>query len=949
MGITKEVSFQQRWRGAAVDDIIVSSEDQGGIRKLFLQIKHDLVFSDASKNIVFESVVKDAWKTFTNSFGAVFNIHTDSIGIGIGIYNANVDKHLQQILKWAKSSKDANEYILMIGTEQFSSDQKRKYLQIFRSQLTKAKGANITDEELWSFMKSLVIIYFDLENTAGGEKSTIWNKLLDMLVRRDSRVAHNLFDVLRTAVEENSSVAGVIDRPRLVELIKSRSISIKEDDFFETHKQIFSMPKRNVYFTGRDTFLMRLFESLQTINTVTLTQVIVGLGGIGKTQLAIEYAYRYREHYNVIWWLNSEDDNTLFSDYIRFAKRLHNYPGEELSNDKFKDIAFEWLSSHKGWLLIFDNIDDWKKIEPYLPQNFIGHVLITSRNQHLDSFSKTIPLECFSSEEAEAYLMARTQLEWSKDVKELAEVLGNFPLALAHAAAYIKQKGKSFSSYLKMFKEHKIRLLDHSPELPDYDATVATTWNLSFSEVKSQSSIAVKLLNWLSFTAPELIPRSLFDQNDILSFDEFEVDNAFSILLNYSLINVENEEKVISIHRLVQEVIRYYMPTDARRGHIIELATIIKEKFEYNMDDPVNWIHYEKWLPHLLALIGHAKEERVPEQIVFFLVQKAGIFLLNHGRHFQGMELFNNVVNWIEQMEEKREFIVTYRIAGLFTTFGTYLRDAGEYEKSRKYMERVIDLIYRKESVHYDEVVAAKVSLAETLMKSKLFPDALKLLFNSLHLLNENEALPSPKANIMNLIAVSYRDKGIQEKNSEDIEKAIAYFEEALKILSEAENTQSLKVAYILNNYGYLCIRLGLFKEAYEKCYRALQIEKQLIREDVPRLARIYNNLGMACRGLKEYELSEEYFTHALEYFSKYYGEDNFNVGLVLNGIGKLKWVIGDWIEAQKKLKEALVIYRRVLGENHPYTKDTERYLHAVQDKMSFQEYENSRKMINEH
>jgi|GEM_PF-6781188 len=943
-GMTTEVSFQQRWRGATVDDIIVTSEDQGTVRKLFLQIKYNLVFSEASTNHEFESVIIDAWKTYNNSFGTVFNKDTDSIGIGIGIYNTGVDKHLQQILKWAKSAKDSDEYCLKIATEQFSSKQKRGYLQIFRSQLTKAKGSNITDEELWEFMKSLVIIHFDLESESSREKLLVWNSLLDVLVLRDSRIAHNLFDVLRTVVEEKSSVAGTINRTQLMRHIQSRSINIKENSLSRTHKKIFSMPKRNIYFTGRDTLIQRLFESLQTINTITLTQVIVGLGGIGKTQIAIEYAYRYKEYYNVLWWLNSEDENTLFSDYIRFAKTLCRDQDEEVSNERLKDIAFEWLSSNDGWLLIFDNIDDWSKIEPYLPQNLRGHVLVTSRNQNLDSFSKTIPLECFSPDEAATYLTTRTGLELSIEAQELSAVLGNLPLALAHAAAYIKQKGKSFSSYLKMFREHKVRLLDQSPELPDYNATVATTWNLSFAEVSNHSNIAVKLLNWLTFTAPELIPRSLFDQNDIWSFDEFEVDNAFNILLNYSLIDVQNEGQTVSIHRLVQEVIQYQMSVGCRKEYIIEIATVMKDKFEYSMDDPVNWIHYEKWLSHILALIGHAKANGVPEQIVFYLVQKAGIFLLQHGRHLLGKQLFTEIITWIEQLEENQEYVVTHVIAGLFSTFGTYLRDAGDFQKSRKYMERVVHLINNKESASRAEIIAANISLAETLMKLTLFPYALELLFYSLDLLSEDESLPSLKANILNLIAVSYRDKGIRDRKLEDLQEADAYFEKAINTLNENEISQRLELAYILNNYGYFYIRVGHFKEAYKKCYRALQIEKQLVREEVPRLARIYNNLGIASRGLKKYKLSECYFNLALDYFTKNYGEDNYNVGLVLNSIGKLKWEVGNWSEAQEKFKKALLIYRNVLGENHTYAQDTQRYLLAVQEKVTFQEYENLRK-----
>ena len=210
-GICKEVKFQYRWSGCLLDDIVITSTDGNKERKLALQVKHNLTFSDSASNTTFAHVIKDCWKTFTGSFGWQFNQDIDRLGIGLGVYQNKIAEHFQPLLEWSRTSKDAAELMQKVSQPRFSSREKREYLQLVRKLLTKAKGSDITDNEMWRFLRCFVVIHFDLENAGSRDSVHCWNRLLDQLKDRDESQAKSLFNTLTSIVQEYARSAGSID------------------------------------------------------------------------------------------------------------------------------------------------------------------------------------------------------------------------------------------------------------------------------------------------------------------------------------------------------------------------------------------------------------------------------------------------------------------------------------------------------------------------------------------------------------------------------------------------------------------------------------------------------------------------------------------------------------------------------------------------------------------
>lgn len=227
-GIAKEVKLQYRWSGCLLDDIVVTSFDGNTTRKLALQVKHNLTFSDARSNTKFARVIKDCWDTFNNTLGWLFNEQVDRIGIGLGVYQTEIDKHFRPLLELARTSKGSSDFFQIVSLATFYSVKMQKYLQIIRNLLSKAKGCSVTDDELWRFLKCLVIIHFDLESAGSRDSIHCWNRLLDQLSNRDGGQARLLFNNLTSIVAEYVRSAGLIDRNVIKGKMPS-SLSLKDE------------------------------------------------------------------------------------------------------------------------------------------------------------------------------------------------------------------------------------------------------------------------------------------------------------------------------------------------------------------------------------------------------------------------------------------------------------------------------------------------------------------------------------------------------------------------------------------------------------------------------------------------------------------------------------------------------------------------------------------------
>jgi uncharacterized protein YjbI with pentapeptide repeats len=334
-----------------------------------------------------------------------------------------------------------------------------------------------------------------------------------------------------------------------------------------TFSLVWNVPyPRNPQFTGRGDVIARLAAELSSGSATAVTQAIAGLGGIGKTQLSLEYCYRHRDSYKIIWWIRAENKETRLTDLMTLGKRLAVPDIDNANETAAVRRVIDWLDRTPGWLLVFDNVEDPSHLTGLLPTSGGGHILITSRYASWGGKAKAVTLDVWNAEEASNYLLMRTAQAATPENKEaateLADALGRLPLAIEQAAAYIDDTQMGLIEYTRLFSKQKLRLLQagHSQKKRD-EQTVATVWEISLRSVERASPGAVALLKLCAFLRPDQIAKetiqkhhkAMFEPLRTTATDAVALHDAIAVLRRYSL--VDATEHFISVHRVVQLVV----------------------------------------------------------------------------------------------------------------------------------------------------------------------------------------------------------------------------------------------------------------------------------------------------------------------------------------------------------------------------------------------------------
>ncbi|MEN8447018.1 MAG: toll/interleukin-1 receptor domain-containing protein, partial [Cyanobacteria bacterium J06555_13] len=427
--------------------------------------------------------------------------------------------------------------------------------------------------------------------------------------------------------------------------------------------------ERNAFFTGREAVLQALHQQLNQDKAVALsqTQAISGLGGIGKTQTAVEYVYRHRQDYQAVFWVRAETELELSTGFVEIA-RLLNLPQQEAQdpNDTIQAVK-QWLAHNPGWLLIFDNADHPELLKPFRPRQGQGHILLTSRAQTFDSFgiARPVSLQKMPAEEAVAFLFKRAGRDTddptkSKAAADLAAALGFLPLALEQAGAFILRRNLRFSTYLSQYLKKRLALLEQqSPKVGNEqqpDRSVRTTWQLNFEAVKALNPTSAELLQFSAFVSPETIPYELLTEGreslgglltDALASAEqeearFEIAELLEPLSQYSLARIDPKSDSYTIHRLVQEVVKVEMDETHCRlwtKRAIESVTQAFPNSEYD-----NWPDCERLLPHAKVAIQLATAHQIESETTALLLAGTGYYLNQRAQYSDAEPLYINAL-----------------------------------------------------------------------------------------------------------------------------------------------------------------------------------------------------------------------------------------------------------------------------------------------------------------
>ena len=674
----------------------------------------------------------------------------------------------------------------------------------------------------------------------------------------------------------------------------------------------------NPNFTGRQDFLYSLAQSADEAVSRPKIFALVGNGGMGKTQIALQHAHDPKNDFKYVWWLRSEEPATLLEDYISIARDLH-LPGWDLrdTDQTVKTVKF-WLESGSDsrWLLVFDNAKEPKDLERYVPVAGNGQIIVTSRLSVWDGFAQLMEVGVFQRNKMEGesvdFLLKRTGKADRKGAADLASELGDLPLALEQAGAYIKESGISFADYLVRLKENRRELLSKGKPL-NYPDSVATTWEISFLAVQKENPAAGDLLNLIAFLAPDAILRSLLEEGakcipEPLSpclQNSQQLDDCISLLNRFSLIVAADNQ--ISVHRLVQAVIQDRLSPEDQKIWAESALRMVYDAFSFDQYDQDTWKKCSKLSSHAFHASDHAKRLTVSPQETASLLNSLGMYLHNQTELASARVVLEKALTIAEQTINVEQTLV----ALIARNLGLVLHTQGDLEGSKRCIERALDIDEKAFGLEHSRVARDVNNLGGVLKAQGDLEGAKKCFARALDIDEKafgSEHVPVAQ-DVNNLGGVMYA--------LGDLEGARRCYERALDIAQQFFPPENTHIAICLNNLGSVLLAQGDLEGA-RKCFqRALDIDEKALGPDHTSVARDVNSLGSALKAQGDLEGARKCFQRALDIDEKALGPDHTSVAIRVNNLGSVLKAQGDLEGAKKCYQRALAIDEKALGPDH--------------------------------
>jgi TIR domain len=327
--------------------------------------------------------------------------------------------------------------------------------------------------------------------------------------------------------------------------------------------RVWNVPPHNPNFTGRSTELADLARGL-TSGTAVTVHSLHGLGGVGKTQLAAEYAHAHAGDYELVWWVAAEEASLIPDQFSGLVRRLGLEPVTD--PDGLRAQVYDQLSAAAGWLLVFDNADAADDVRVWLPAapqptGIPGHVLVTTRRRGFGSLGPVMDLDVISMPDAVRLLRTRVPDLDQATGEAIADELGRLPLALEQAAAYMDRAELPGTEYLELLHTQATELYARG-RVSSRSDTIATLWNVSLDRAEAENPAAVQLLEICSYLAPEPVPLDLLTAHtDLLpaplstaAASKLDFTDTIAVLTDYSL--AKRSPAGLQVHRLVQAAVR---------------------------------------------------------------------------------------------------------------------------------------------------------------------------------------------------------------------------------------------------------------------------------------------------------------------------------------------------------------------------------------------------------
>ncbi|MGI5376859.1 tetratricopeptide repeat protein [Streptomyces sp. CA-251387] len=655
-------------------------------------------------------------------------------------------------------------------------------------------------------------------------------------------------------------------------------------------------------FVGREDALAQLAVPPENARDLNV-QTVCGLAGVGKSTLVQHHVHRSRERYTLTWWITADTHENLTAGLADLTFRLNPVFRTAATSEDAAAWAITWLSSHGGWLLVLDNVEDLSHVRPLLLESMAGHLIVTTRRDlGVEPPGTRLRLEVLGEEESVAVLTGITGHGDDPDERvaaaRLAGELGHLPLALQQVGAYVVQTQSTLSDYLQRLSADPARLHAAVPEGVDPERTVTRIWHHTLQHIDRRDPTAVQLLRVLAHFAPEDIPRDTLRH---ALADPLDLDRSLSVLNSYSLITLT--PTTVSIHRLLQSVIRSSVSQETSRRRVfstpaqwmrsrsrlpwrrrkvrhltadivpdIAAAGQVLQRALSGTDsrDPKDWPRWRALLPHIEALFSQASDDH---QLLFpDLLMLTCSYLLSQGLDARALAYGEMLLRAGEKFRTP-----DHVPPGLITALSLLTMahcSLGNYTKACETGERGLALC-----AAFDE------DEAELLVQSQ---------------------------STMNNLAAAYRSLGRYED-------ALPLDQKSVEIAERLHGNHPL-TSVSLSNLGRTMEKLGRYDEALELSRRALDISRDTMPAAHPTNLTNLNNLATVLLCLEHHEDAERVNLELLEQCEEALGGDHPFVSVALSNLATTYCRTSRYEEALPLARRAADISGEALGPDHPTT-----------------------------
>lgn len=691
--------------------------------------------------------------------------------------------------------------------------------------------------------------------------------------------------------------------------------TLGSDQYPEVWGQV---PQRNKNFTGRDTLLTQLRTGLSGSVTAVLPHALHGLGGVGKTQVAIEYAYQNMASYDVVWWIPSDQPELVRSSLAALAPHLDLPPAVTTGIQEAANAVLDALRRgrpYSRWLLIFDNADQPEDINELIPRG-PGHSLITSRNHRWQGIVDTIPVNVFSRAESLDFLARRVPKAISDEAADrLADELGDLPLALEQAGALQAETGMSAQDYLKLLKEHTRELLTESKP-SEYPVPMTAAWRISVGKLSDTQPAAMDLLRCCAYFGAEPIPRDIFRRgsqeagsqlNQILS-SPIVLARIIRDIARFALATIDPSARTIQVHRLIQALLRDDLPAEEQERFRHEVHLLLASGLPSDPYDETNWPRFAELVGHITpSEVRRCRDHRVRRSatnLVLYLYRSA-----DYSSAQRFAEQF--LRQWAaDSGEDHPDVLLLQRF------LGTVLREQGEYEAADGIVGPAFERARHVLGRDHEITMGLANSRGADLRALGHFTTARTLDEESVPLLEARLGPTAPDTlRAKNNLALDYGLIG-EYSAARDLHQSL-YMEQ-----SQAPAGAGVSKVDVLASWSGLsrAVRLsGDYSAARMLAEDAYEFGRQELGADNPWTLRTGKELSIALRVSGDAADDLELATDLLARYEQRLGAGHPDTLAMANALASTHRVLGHLDEALSLATDAMARYPSVYPAGHPY------------------------------